>query len=328
MGVLIGMLCFMVSKDGLDNIILILKTTDYGWFSLGLLLMFAEISLDSLILLFPYKKSGRSVKFIEILKSCYIGRFFSYITPFNSGGQPVQAYYLSKKGASLSKTISILIIKYIVYQAALLSWGLILFLINSRFFFSIFEKYIWLIILGILINLIVTVFSIVTGRHSLIVSNIITFFIDRLSLIHMGEKHLIKYPDKIKTKVYTSISNYGKQFNETSYSKITLLKMYLVSMLQAFSYLAMTFVIYRALGNQGASIIDIITIQIFLFLIIAYIPTPGSGLGAESIFALFYYNIFVSNLNMANLFWRIFTFYIPFVIGGIIVISVKRSDNI
>ena len=151
---------------------------------------------------------------------------------------------------------------------------------------------------------------------------------DRLSLIHIGEKHLIKNPEKIKNRVSAGISNYGKQFNETSCSKSTLLKMYLVSMLQAFSYLATTYVIYRALGNQSASIIDIITVQIFLFLIIAYIPTPGSGLGAEGLFALFYYNIFVSNLSMANLFWRIFTFYIPFIIGGILVISIKRSDNI
>lgn len=325
--VLAGMLIYMLHKDGVENILNILKTADYRWTFVCLLLMFAEIILDSLSLFIPLKKSGYSGKFFGVLKSDYICRFFSYITPFNSGGQPVQALYLSKKGIAMSRTLSILLIKYIIYQAALLTWAALLFAFNNRFFFSVFSGYLWLIILGISVSLIAALSMVIIGKRTPVVSRITTSLINRLSSLHIGKRSLIKDPESLKQRSDTAISNYGKQFNETVCSKPVMAKMYLISMLQIFSYLAMTYTIYKALGNSGVSIWGIITVQTFLFLLIAYVPTPGAGLGAEGAFALFFHGIFTSNLNMGNLFWRLFTFYIPFILGSIFAMCNKSSGK-
>ena len=55
--VLAGMLIYMLHKDGVENILNILKTADYRWTFVCLLLMFAEIILDSLSLFIPLKKN-------------------------------------------------------------------------------------------------------------------------------------------------------------------------------------------------------------------------------------------------------------------------------
>ncbi len=325
--VLAGMLIYTLNKDGIDNILYILKTADYRWTFICLLLMFAEIILDSISLFIPLKKSGYTGSFLSVLKSDYICRFFSYITPFNSGGQPVQAHYLSKNGIAMSRTLSILLIKYIIYQAALLTWAFLLFAFNVRFFFDVFSGYLWLIILGISVSLIAAVSMVIIGKRTSVVSRITCSLISRLSAIRIGKRHLIKDPESLKQKSDMAISNYGKQFNDTVCSKPVMAKMYLISMLQIFSYLAMTYTIYKALGNSGVSIWGIITIQTFLFLLIAYVPTPGAGLGAEGAFALFFSGIFISNLNVANLFWRLFSFYIPFILGGLFVLFNKSPEK-
>ena len=47
-----------------------------------------------------------------------------------------------------------------------------------------------------------------------------------------------------------------------------------------------------------------------------FIPTPGSGLGAEGGFYLLFQSIFKEEtMNMAILFWRLYTFYLPILVG-------------
>ncbi len=326
--VLAGTFIYIFVTDSLEGIISILKSTNYKWTFLGLILMFINILLDSVGLFIPLKKTekdiiqeARAISLSTVLESNFIGLFFSYVTPFNTGGQPAQAFFLSKKGARMSSTLSILVIKSIIYQAALLSWAFILFCINHEFLFSSFSSYIWLIVLSILINLVVSITMIMTGRSKRFaeaIFRLIKIIVEKLSGLHLGDRHLIRNKEQLIKRTGESISNYITQFNETSCNIGTVFKMYITNMLQVLSYLTITYVIYQAFGNRGNSFSEILTIQIFLLLLIAYIPTPGAGLGAEGFFMLFFTHIFTSGLSLANLFWRLFTFYIPLIISGII----------
>lgn len=55
----------------------------------------------------------------DTFRATMIGQFFNCITPFASGGQPMQALYLMKKGVALSFASCSLLIKFIVYQFVL-----------------------------------------------------------------------------------------------------------------------------------------------------------------------------------------------------------------
>ena len=50
----------------------------------------------------------------DTFRATMIGQFFNCITPFASGGQPMQALYLMKKGVALSFASCSLLIKFIV----------------------------------------------------------------------------------------------------------------------------------------------------------------------------------------------------------------------
>ena len=110
--------------------------------------------------------------------------------------------------------------------------------------------------------------------------------------------------------------------------KKMVIKMFLVAIVQSFAYYSITYMIYRAFGNSGITIWQIIPIQAFLLLIMMFVPTPGSGLGAEGGFYLLFNSVFKEGtINMSILFWRIYTFYLPILVGALFLIPTKNKDN-
>ncbi|MEG0664334.1 MAG: lysylphosphatidylglycerol synthase domain-containing protein, partial [Clostridia bacterium] len=66
----------------------------------------------------------------------------------------------------------------------------------------------------------------------------------------------------------------------------------------------------------------------FLMMIMAFIPTPGAGGAAEGGFFVIFKTFFaVNEIKMAILFWRIYTFYLPILVGGLFLILKHRKNN-
>ena len=108
--------------------------------------------------------------------------------------------------------------------------------------------------------------------------------------------------------------------------KIMVVKMFLIAVVQSLVYYSITYMVYRAFGNYGVSFLQIIPTQAFLLLIMTFIPTPGSGLGAEGGFYLLFNSIFQNGtIHMSSLFWRMYTFYLPIIIGALFLIPIKRK---
>ena len=110
--------------------------------------------------------------------------------------------------------------------------------------------------------------------------------------------------------------------------KKTVIKIFIIATIQSFLYYSLTYIVYRAFGNSGISYFQIVPAQAFLLLIMTFIPTPGSGIGAEGGFLLIFNSIFKQGtINMSILFWRLYTFYLPIIIGALFLIPVKKSKT-
>ena len=106
--------------------------------------------------------------------------------------------------------------------------------------------------------------------------------------------------------------------------------MFFVAVVQSLVYYSITYTVYRSFGNSGVSFWQIIPTQAFLLLIMTFIPTPGAGLGAEGGFYLLFNSIFkYGTINMSILFWRIYTFYLPIIVGALFLIptKIKQKNN-
>ena len=142
----------------------------------------------------------------------------------------------------------------------------------------------------------------------------------------LGKVHLLKNTEPIIEKLNESIDNFSNQFIIMKSEKRMVIKMFLIAVIQSLVYYSITYMVYRAFGNEGVSFLQIIPTQAFLLLIMTFVPTPGSGLGAEGGFYLLFNSIFQNGtINMSILFWRIYTFYLPIIIGALFLIPTKRK---
>lgn len=319
--IFLGLFIYMLKVDGIENIINILNNVDYKWVVAGIGCLVIHWICESLNLHIPIKKMYHNQKFTNSVKVAMIGQLFNNITPFSSGGQPMQAYELNKTGKRVSDSLSAMAIKFIITQTALVVSTLVVVVIEFEFFKTLMQNYLWIAIIGFIVNIIAIIVMILAGIKKKIIICITNPIVKLL-----GKIHILKNTEQTIEKLNQSIDNFGNQFVTMKSEKAMVIKMFLIAVIQSMTYYSITYMVYRAFGNHGISFLQIIPTQAFLLLIMTFIPTPGSGLGAEGGFYLLFNSIFQNGtINMSILFWRIYTFYLPIIIGAFFLIPTKRK---
>lgn len=322
--IFVGLLIYMFAVDDMENIIHVIKNLNYGWLLVGLLCMFVYWALESLCLYVVTKKTYKKQDFFSSLRVSMIGQLFNCITPFSSGGQPMQAVAMVNEGKKISNSASILLIKFIVYQATLVVYTLLLIVFKYSYFKSLVSNFVYLALIGFLVNFAIIIFLVSIGINKKFVYKLISYFYR-----FFGKIRILKNVDKKLEKLKTSIDSFNKQFQIIKKEKWMITKLTVYSFIQLTVFFFVTYAVYRAFGQYGASVINIISAQAFLMMVMAFIPIPGAGIAAEGGF-LVIFNTFFENgtINMAILTWRIYTFYLPIIVGAIFLfINNKKSDK-
>ena len=321
--IFIGLFIYMVNVDGINNIVNLLTNADFKWVLGGVFCIVFFWICEAITLHLPLKKLYPNQKFGESFKVSMIGQLFNNLTPFCSGGQPMQAYELTKSVKRVSDSFSMLAIKFIVYQMALVLFTFVVVIFQFDFFISLMDNFLWVAILSFGVNIFAIIIVILAGINKKIISSIANPFIKLL-----GKIKIFKNPDKTIKKFDESLSNFNNQFKFMKEQKILILKMFLISIVQCLSYYMITYMVYRAFGNSGLAIWQIIPAQAFLLLIMTFIPTPGAGVGAEGGFLLIFNSIFKEGtINMSILFWRLYTFYAPIIVGAIFLAFSNKKEK-
>ncbi len=316
-----GLLIYMINVDGIDNIINLLHQVNYNWVIAGLICLIIYWICEAITLHVPLKRMYKSQNFGNSVKVSMIGQLFNNITPFSSGGQPMQAYELTKTGKRVSDSLSVLMLKFIVTQIALVVTTVIIVFAEFDFFKMLMHDYLWVAILGFGVNIVAIIVAIIAGINKKLITSIVNPIIKLL-----GKIHIFKQPDKVIDNFDKSMDNFSGQFKVMKSEKLMVLKMFVVAVIQSMSYYSITYMVYKAFGNSEITFLQIIPAQAFLLLIMTFVPTPGSGLGAEGGFYLLFNSIFKKGtINMSILFWRIYTFYLPIIVGALFLIPIKAK---
>ena len=321
--IFVGLFIYMVNVDGIDNIISLMNQVDYKWVLAGVGCLIIHWICEATTLHIPIKKMYPDQKFSNSFKVSMIGLLFNNVTPFSSGGQPMQAYELTKTGKRVSDSLSAMAKKFIINQIALVVSTLVIIFIEFDFFANLMQDYLWIAILGFSLNIVAIILVILAGLKK----KIITFFTTPIIKL-LGKIHIFKNPEKTIENLDKSIDNFREQFIYMKSEKKMVIKMFVTAVIQSIAYYSITYMVYRAFGNTGVTFWQIIPTQAFLLLIMTFIPTPGSGLGAEGGFYLLFQSIFKhGTINMSILFWRIYTFYLPIIVGAFFLIPTKRKKE-
>ena len=321
---LFGLVIYMIKKDGIENIINVTESINVKWALVGIFCMVIYWVLETLVLYIICKKISPKQKYVSSFRINMVGQLFNNITPFSSGGQPVQAYLLTKEGYSLSTGASILLFKFIIFQAVHVVYTFIVLIFKYEYFKSMIDKFAYFAIIGFLVNLFVIVMLILIG-----VNKKLAYSIFKSIYIFLSKIHIIKNVDAKLDSLKISIDNFNNQFKIIKKEKTVLFKAIVITIIQLTVFFTVAYSVYRSLGFDNNMYINILCAQAFLTMIMAFIPTPGAGGVAEGGFYVIFSHYFTSNtISMATFLWRFYTFYLPIIVGMFFVFKVKKKDNI
>ena len=293
-------------KDNYDEIIKTLCSVDIKWLFLAFIIMLLAWFLKSIIL---------------VLRT----QFVNAITPFATGGQPYQVYFLKQEKIHTSTATGIILENFIVYQIALVMLGLLALISNAIFhFFPYNSLLIHLITLGFIINTIVIIVSFLVSFAKSFNKKALNFGVNVLTKFH-----LVKDKDKQIEKWNESIS----RFHESASILIKRRKLFFMMILVNLLYLILLYlipmIVLFSMGDfSSVNIFTSIVASAYVMLIGSFVPIPGGTGGLEYGFIKFY-GKFISGsiLSAAMLIWRFITYYFGLIIGAIAFNVKYRGDK-
>lgn len=315
---------FLSLKDNFTESIDNLLHLNYFWIIIACIFMGLNILFQSLSQYRFLKEIKQDYKFSSCLKLMTIAMFFNAITPFSSGGQPFEMYLLNKEGIKVTDSANALLQNFITYQFALIFAGTVAIILNK--IFSIFPDGNLLknvVLVGYAINVIVMSLIIFFSRakkaNTKIFSKIFNF-IFHFKFIKNREEKRIK-AEKTLDDFYNSTAIMKNNFKNTIFSFIyNLLSLLCLYIIPVFVFLALK-------EYNVINALESIVLSAYTFLIGSFVPIPGATGGLEYGFMDFF-GIFSSGavLSSAMLLWRLITYYLGMIVGGITLVLYRRKE--
>lgn len=317
-----------VLKDDFNNIISELVNANFLFIGIAILCFFVSIVFEAFAYRDIIREYGIKYNLKQAYKMLLITKFFNGITPFSSGGQPMQVYLLSKDGIRLTKGTNIIIQNFIIYQAALVIYGIIAIVINYSF--NLFQEATilkQLVMVGFAANTLVMLGLIVISFSSKFNHFIIEKIINILS-----KMKIVKNKEEKQEQWRERADDFHQGAEYLRANKWLCVKAFLFNMVYlTLNYVMPFFVILALAGNNDISLvnpINVICASAYVSIMGAFVPIPGASGGIEYGYLKFFGNFITGSLLKASLLiWRTISYYLPMIVGAITFnIKSKEAD--
>lgn len=241
------------------------------WVAMAFLGMLGFIVFEGMALLcickaFGYRR-GVSKGYIYSASDIY----FSAITPSASGGQPASAYFMVKDGIPGSLVTVALLINLVMYTFAILTLGIIAFLVRPTAFLQFAPLSKILIIAGVLtLSVLAAVFILVLKKHTLLHSVCDRF----LSLL--AKLKIVRRLEKKRKKLANWVESYRECAAAIGGKTSMLVKAFIFNFLQRLSLTLVTVFSFLAGGGAPSETVDVLMRQIMVVLGSNCVPIPGA----------------------------------------------------
>ncbi|MGI6704724.1 MAG: lysylphosphatidylglycerol synthase transmembrane domain-containing protein [Clostridia bacterium] len=286
------------------------------WVGGAFLCMILYWIADAFVLCYLTASMYQAKHRLHSLKVSLIGQYYSAVTPFASGGQPVQAYYMMQDGIPIGYASSILTVKFLVYQVILSFYCVIVMALKFSSLITNYPQIIWLSILGFIINAgaILLIFLVMVNKA----------FVLKLAfkLIRTGHRlRLIKDLDKSWKALSGHLEDFHKSagFVRKNLKEVAIAGF--MTFLQLLFYFSITYFIYRAFDLSEKTVLDTISMQAVLYMTVSFFPTPGTSGASEGGFYIFFSMFFPKELLFVSmLIWRAVSYYSNILVGGAVIL--------
>lgn len=311
---------YVIYTEGFGNIVNGFKTTNHFILTAAFSLIIAYWFLESVILHLIIKVFHPEQRFASTVRTSMIGQFFNCVTPFASGGQPMQAYSLLKSGVPLGISTCSLLIKFIIYQITLTVYSLAALIFKFNYFAGSISGFKYLVLLGFTVNTVI-----VAALLSVFFFRNFTLKAARVIINFLHKIKIVKQPEAACEKADKEINEFYRSFTMLKNHFSMVVKCSLLSALQLTVFFMIPYILALAFGIQNISAVNLISAQAFVTMVSSFVPLPGAAGGAELSFYVFFEMYFQKSVSIAMLLWRIITFYLPIAVGIFFVFNRKKE---
>ncbi len=247
---------------------------------IAVLMVYGQIFIQGLCYIVMGR--GLGVKLNPFKASSYVSvdLFFSQLTPFAVGGQPMMIYEMkSKDNIDVSKTTPMVLMYSFMNKMALIVMAVFAAILYYKDFFSGHDNklMIFLLIFGVVSNVVIAL------------SNIILMFMGDV-VYKIGVRLIFfLYAHNMLKRPYTKIRSFRKMIKNYKESNkyfkkhfLVLLVVFVLCIIKRIVTFSVAYLVYKSFGLKGHSFIYIMSAQTVYALISDSFPIPG-GIGAAEV---------------------------------------------
>lgn len=331
---------------------------------LALALIFVVMLLESVKYFIVTHAVTNQLKPLNSIKVAFVGKYYDAITPFSAGGQPMQIYYLYKKGHSTGTSSAIVLIKYFVQMMCWVTICFLLMIINRKVLDSNFGEpmSLWgakvpvkefLIIAGWIgwcVNAILPLSIVFFALFPRFTNKVLEFFINIITNISWrvanrkerktGESQfnrkvkLIRRKHKWIDNANHAVNDFRSAFIVMAHKPLHFLTLIISCVIEQLLTWAFPFFILIAFAKNQAPTWEmafmIMTLNVYSAMSVTVVPTPGNSGPMEIVMGISIAGALPKAVAAASVWvlvgWRLSTYYIYIIVGmGITIFEFIRK---
>ena len=295
------------SGDHPDRIEAHLGPGNFIFLICGVLSLVFALMMETVKFLLMMRALGEKVSLRTAFQVGALGKYYDCITPSGAGGQPFQIWFLHTREYSSGASAAMPLMSFFTMQFGFILLAIPVFLFNGDVIENPAIKvsaYIGMTLYSI-VPLLLLFFAIAPKAAE----KCVLFF------IKLGAKmHLVKNQEATSTKVVGYLTEYRDSLLVMAKKPALLPLLLLFSILYQLGICSLPFFVIRTFSG-GVSFITALSLCIFVYASVTYIPTPGNSGAAEGSFYLIFSSLGANSLFWAMLIWRVLCYYSFIIIG-------------
>ena len=240
------------------------------------------------------------------IKTSFLGKFYDNITPFATGGQPMQIYYMTTKGVNVSLSSAVVLIRY--FGSIFMILGVCFGALDGNQSGTLIQVVGWV---GLGVNLILPTFIAFFVFFPKLANRCTTWF------INVGVKlHIVKNKERVMAKALKIIDDFVSSFKIIIKKPLWLVLFLLCCFAENFLTFSVPYFVMNAFSCElDGMFIAVISLNVFATFGVSFIPTPGNTGVVEGMGVLAFRTVAGATLAWSVLFWRFAVYYIYIIIG-------------
>ncbi|MBU7555655.1 flippase-like domain-containing protein [Pediococcus ethanolidurans] len=315
----VGIFAFSLRNVNLNQLLHDIVHIHVQWLLVAVICMLLYFGIEAVITKMFVVSNGDRFSIRDAIRIPLIEQLFNGITPFSSGGQPAQLVALMQSGVEAGRASSVLLMKFVVFQAMIVINFMFSLLIGFNY---IAEKMSYLslfVVFGFLIHFAVIIGLLLVMYWHGFTKKLISWIMIPIGWFVKKDRY-----DKWKVSLDEKVDTFYLESVRIKLQWKLLIKVFVMTFFQLLFYYLVPYYIMLSLGYTGINIIMVTSLHVLIVMVISIFPIPGGSGGAEYSFDVLFSSFIHSNskLVLAMLIWRLLTYYFG-MFGGMFALVTK-----